>query len=83
MAANGTPTPRHIPSITAPFAESFVKTREDVLQRPERWSIASAVTPEGADFLPALSLASAYLASSLPEAPGRALVRGRANARKA
>ncbi len=77
----GDAMPRRLPALDIAPAGPAPMTREDVVQRPERWGIWLAEAPEGDAVLAALTVADAFLASALPGAPGPALVRGRVDLR--
>lgn len=83
LVGHGTSAARRAPALEAVPAAPIAILREDVVQRPERWAVALAPLPSGADTLAALTVANTYLASALPGAPGPALVRGRDDTRDA
>ena len=77
LAGRGKAMPRRIPDLHLLPADPHRMTRRDAVQRPERWQVSLFDLTTGQDTRAALSVADAYLASSLPNAPAPALVRGR------
>ena len=77
LAESGTPSRRRAPRIVVSPAEPSQMSREDVVQRPERWQVSLIDLPHGPETPPALAVVQSWLGSSLSGAPWPVLVRGR------